>query len=192
MGGFNRNFRLSVMKKIDIENIIDLHGGHFSYDELRGIATKGSPENLNLGFLCSYLDWRGWHGFSTMVLSAYRPGSDKDDAHNGFAIDSVLWKSWKKEVVHPKTQWLLATTWPFQGVGIYFDWGYNGKPVVGLHCDTLENKRRPVRWLRITREVNGEETKLYYYQSTKDGSFFNKKVQEKITLDDAIKNYWKR
>lgn len=177
------------MNRSEIQQLIDSHGGHFTVDELRGISTKGNPENFKRSFLDSLFGWRGWHGFSTMLLSGYRPSSDEDDAHNGWAGDVVLWEEWKKRFVDPYQQWLLATTWPFQGVGIYFDWSYNGKPVVGLHVDNLDNNRRPVRWLRLTMEVNGKEQQYYFYQSIRNGRFFNKDLNESITLDEAINQF---
>lgn len=173
-----------------IKDLIRVNGDNFTVQELRGITTDGNPENLQRAFLSSFLAWRTWHGFSSMVLSAYRPNDAPGKAHReGVAIDVLLWELWRKTEVDPYQQWLLATTWPFQGVGIYFDWEYNGNPVCGLHVDGLNNARRPLRWLRLTKRINGKFTKLYYYQNTKTGKFYNNHLKETITLKQAIKKY---
>jgi hypothetical protein len=86
--------------------------------------------------------------------------------------------------------WLLATTWPFQGVGLYFDWSYRSLaakadiPAIGLHVDGWAGnspRQRPLRWLRI----NG----LYYYQSVLDGTFYCKTNRKTITLNEALKRH---
>jgi len=172
------------MNKKELQNIIQKFGGKFTVEELEGITTKGNPENINLAFLSSFLAWRMWHGFSTMVLSAYRPGDTK--AHGqGLAIDCVLWNIWKKQTIDIEHLWRIATTWPFWGVGLYFDWDADktdGVDVIGVHVDFLQTPgKRPLRWIRL----NGK----YYYQDLKTGLFYNSDLDKTISLKEAITLY---
>lgn len=148
--------------------------------------------DLDYDFFVEVLRFRHWTGLSTLITSAYRPGDPR--AHGkGLAVDLIMFDVWKKDVTDPLRQWLLGTTWPFKGVGIYFDWNYykNGKaiPAVGLHVD-CGNTSRPVRWLRVEAEINGKPEKLYYYQNTTNGLFWNKKTQGTLELEDVIKRLW--
>lgn len=154
-----------------------------------------SITDMDYDYLESFLQWRLWAERYMLITSAYRPGDPR--AHGqGLALDVILFNEWLQEVTDPIEQWQKATTWPFLGVGIYFDWHYTDKngdyrKAVGLHVDRHVSKR-PVRWLRMTKEVSGKSKpqRLYYYQSTKTGLFYNNDINETVSLNDAIKR-WK-
>ncbi len=174
------------MTRSDYLAIIDAYGGHF---KLREFEIQDSIDSMDLGFLQSFLAWRQWTGIPTMITSAWR-GDDTGSHGNGKAIDCLLFSRWKSEQISALNHWLLATTWPFQGVGLYVDWSYKcskskaGIPAVGLHVDGWSgnsNKQRPLRWLRMDG--------LYYYQSVMNGTFYCKTNQQTITLDHALKAY---
>ena len=78
---------------------------------------------------------------------------------------------------------LPATTWPFQGVGLYFDWNYKRPmtkvsfPPIGLHLDWWSGStpgQRPLSWLRIGG--------FYYYQSVVDETYYCKTNREPYPL----------
>jgi len=174
------------MTRSDYLAIIDAYGGHF---KLREFEIQDSIDSMDLGFLQSFLAWRQWTGIPTMITSAWR-ANDPNSHGEGKAIDCLLFTKWKDEQASALNHWLLATTWPFQGVGLYFDWSYRSPvtktdvPAIGLHVDGWAGnspRQRPLRWLRI----NG----LYYYQSVTDGTFYCKTNRKTITLDEALKRY---
>jgi len=70
-----------------------------------------------------FLAWRQWTGLQTVITSAWRR-NDPNAHGDGKAIDCLLFTKWKDEQATALNHWLLATTWPFQGVGLYFDWSY--------------------------------------------------------------------
>lgn len=168
------------------------HG--FSEDELI-IRKHTSITDLDFDTLKLLFEFRNWPviialGIKMLVTSAYRDGDD--GAHGeGKAFDLVLFSEWLWETIEPMQLWLLATTFPWRGVGIYFDWKYVNKkgeevPCVGIHVDNSRKGNRPLRWLRITKKVEGVPTKLYYYQDTTTGLFYNRKLKEVMELEDAI------
>jgi len=174
------------MTRSDYLAIIDAYGGHF---KLREFEIQDSIGRMDTGFLQSFLAWRQWTGTPTMITSAWR-GGDTGSHGNGKSIDCLLFSQWKSEQISALNHWLLATTWPFQGVGLYFDWSYRNPvtkadiPAIGLHVDGWAGSRpgqRPLRWLRIGG--------LYYYQSIADGTFFCKTNKKTITLQEAIDSY---
>jgi hypothetical protein len=123
-----------------------------------------------------------------MISSAWRKGDPKSHGR-GLAFDVLLFDQWLSSQVSELQHWLLATTWGFNGVGLYFDWSYTNKegnkvPAIGLHVDGWagnDQSQRPLRWLRI----NGH----YYYQSLASGHFYCKSTKRSITLDEAIRRY---
>lgn len=174
------------MKRNDYLALLDSYGGSFS---MREFEIQGSIEHMDPAFLRSVLAWRQWTGLPTMITSAWRKGDPRSHG-KGMAIDCLLFTQWRVKQASAINHWLLATTWPFQGVGLYFDWSYRCPktradiPAVGLHVDGWSGntpKQRPLRWLRI----NG----LYYYQSVADGTFFCQTNRKTITFDKALKLY---
>jgi len=174
------------MTHSDYLAIIDAYGGHFKIHEFHIQDTIGRMET---GFLQSFLAWRQWTGIPTMITSAWRYNDQKSHG-KGKAIDCLLFAQWRVKQVSAMNHWLLATTWPFQGVGLYFDWSYRCPttkadiPAIGLHVDGWSGKshgQRPLRWLRIGGH--------YYYQSMVNGDFYCKTNQQSITLQEAIKRY---
>ncbi|MDR8389859.1 hypothetical protein NC796_01835 [Aliifodinibius sp. S!AR15-10] len=175
------------MNRHDYLALLDSYGNHFSPGEFE-IQGPGTLARLDVGFLRSFLAWRTWHGLPTMITSAWRKGDPKSHGR-GLAFDVLLFEEWLAGQPSALQHWLLATTWGFQGVGLYFDWTYSNKkgeqvPAIGLHVDGWSGggrSRRPLRWLRIDG--------LYYYQSLTRGDFYCKTNRNTITLDDAIKRY---
>lgn len=181
------------MSKQQYVNAIEKYGGNFTANEF-ALREGASMTDLDYEFFLQILQFRQWAGFPMLVSSAYRPGDD--GAHgNGFALDFIMFNTWKKEVLDPWRQWRMATTWPFTGVGIYFDWYYyiDGRriPAVGLHTDCEISEDRPQRWLRIEAEHDEEFQKLYYYQDVKTGRFYNSDIQRNIELADVIESVWR-
>lgn len=146
-----------MAKKKKYLEAISRFGNNFTQTEFE---IQTGIEYLDFDFFKSFLKWRQWHGIPTKITSAFRIGDG--GAHGeGQAIDCILFKDWLRSEISALQQWLLATTWPFYGVGIYYDWNY-----IGLHVDKWENPdKRPQRWLR--------EDGTYFYQSTKDSKFYN-------------------
>lgn len=170
-------------------NLIQSSTG-FSVKEL--VLTEGTDiTDLDYETLRLLLHFRRWSGISTMVTSAYRPGDD--GAHGlGKAFDLVLFKEWLRETIHYEHLWRLATTFPWWGVGIYFDWEFVNKegervPCVGIHVDNHTGSNRPLRWIRITKEIDGKPVRLYYYQDVESGLFYNSNLKETMGLNDALK-----
>ncbi len=171
----------------DYTALFDSYGNHFSIGEFE-IQGPGTIERMDIGFLRSFLAWRQWHGLQALITSAWRKGDQKSHGH-GFAFDVLLFDRWLSSQPSPLQHWLLATTWGFQGVGLYFDWSFTNKkgnkvPAIGLHVDGWagnSRSQRPLRWLRIDG--------LYYYQSLTCGDFYCKTNKQSITLDEAIKRH---
>lgn len=164
-----------------IQQIIDIHGGSFTPEEFGPKRAHMNPEMVEHD-----VRFRNSHGYPTLLTSTYRP----EGPHKIGATDKVLYKDWKKRQPEPMELWRLATTWPFWGVGIYFDWVVDeGKPtehqVVGLHNDIVEpgKRDRPLRWLRTFGR--------YFYQSTANGKFYEKSSGDETTLEEEIDN-WKQ
>ena len=177
------------MRRPDYLALIDAYGGNFGINEFE---IQDSIKRLDTGFLQSFLAWRQWTGVPTMITSAWRSG-DTGSHGNGKAIDCLLFSKWKSKQISALNHWLLATTWPFQGVGLYFDWNYKLPatktivPAVGLHVDGWSgnaHRQRPLRWLRMDG--------LYYYQSVMDGTFYCKTNQKTITLEQALLHHESR
>ena len=135
---------------------IQKYGNNFTLNEFN---IQAGVEYLDYNFFVSFVRWRQWHGIPIYISSAYR--IDDSGAHGaGMAIDCILFKEWMSTAISEQRSWLLATTWPFLGVGIYYDWNY-----IGLHVDSWDKPdKRPLRWLR--------EENNYYYQSLTNGKFY--------------------
>ncbi|MEX2352209.1 MAG: hypothetical protein WD529_07230 [Balneolaceae bacterium] len=174
------------MTSQDYIALIDSYGGHFS---LREFHIQDGIERMDTSFLRSYLAWRKWHGFSTLISSTWR--KDDPNAHGkGMAIDNLLFTQWREAQPTAMHHWLLASTWPFKGVGLYFDWNYLDRsrnrdiPAIGLHVDGWDGDRpgqRPLRWLRIDGN--------YYYQSVTYGSFYCQANGQTTSLQKAINQH---
>lgn len=159
-----------------IEKIIRENGGNFTAPEFLPGRSK-----LNARLIKEVVQFRNWHGYSSYITSAYR---DKG-AHSIGAIDKILYSKWKQEQPEPIHLWRIATTWPWMGVGIYFDWTHDGRDVVGLHLDIVQPKdrNRPLRWIRAEGD--------YYYQSLINGRFYNTDKGVDTTLEKEIA-IWKQ
>lgn len=175
------------MKTEDYTALLDSYGNHFSIGEFE-IQGPGTIEKMDIGFLRSFLAWRQWHGLPTLISSAWRKGDPKAHGH-GFAFDVLLFERWLEHQPSALRHWLLATTWGFKGVGLYFDWTFTNTsgekvPAIGLHVDGWDGNshaQRPLRWLRMDG--------LYYYQSLASGNFYCKTNRQTITLQQAIDRY---
>lgn len=174
------------MTSQDYIALIDSYGGHFC---LREFHIQDGIEHMDTSFLRSYLAWRQWHGFSTLISSAWRK-NDPNSHGKGMAIDNLLFTQWRQSQTTAMQHWLLATTWPFKGVGLYFDWSYSDRssnwdiPAIGLHIDGWDGNRsgqRPLRWLRIGGN--------YYYQSVEHGSFYCQANGKTTSLQQAINQF---
>lgn len=169
------------------------YGNHFSPKEF-SIRQDTEMTDLQFHFFEEVLRFRQWANLTMLPTSAYRPG-DRGAHGFGLALDVILFNDWKTIVTNPLEQWLKATTWPWLGVGIYFDWQFvdkdgNRKPAVGLHLDLHRQGDRPLRWLRFTEEIDGEPKQLYFYQNTTNGRFFNSKTQRTVELVNVISRLW--
>jgi hypothetical protein len=154
-----------------IRQIIDDNGGNFKPEEF----LKGRT-NLHPTIITEIVQWRNWHGYSVQITSAYR---ETGSHTTGKAIDCLVWKQWKQTQPTPEHLWRLITTWPFLGVGLYFEWGDG----IGIHVDIIrEERQRPLRWLRIDGH--------YYYQNVQHGNFWCQDIQEMITLEKAFRVHW--
>lgn len=160
------------------------YGNRFTVDEFEPVH-EGSITRIQLAFFNQFLAFRKWLGLPMMVTSAWREGNS--GAHpKGLAIDTIPFNSWMDTVADPVHQWTAATTFGFQGVGIYFDWKYykDGKkqPAVGLHLDGWNSSKRPLRWFRTGGQY-------YFYQNVVDGRFYCDELNESLTFDQALKKY---
>ena len=152
-----------------IAEIINDCGGNFTPSEF-----LDRREHLYPNMIQELVSWRNWHGFSTQITSAYR---ETGSHYTGKAIDVLVWDKWQETQPEPMHLWRLATTWPFLGVGIYFDWNDG----VGLHLDVIRSERqRPLRWIRARGN--------YYYQMTSTGRFWDSDGN-RTTLATEIKRY---
>lgn len=173
-----------------LKHLIKENGSNFAVNEFnpagQGIASLKRPIVDNI------LGFRAWSGLSMLLTSLYRDGDD--GAHGqGLAGDFILFEKWLETLADPWTVWTLATTWPFQGVGIYFDWSFtdkdgNRRTAVGIHADLLPPSKgsRPLRW--IAKKVDG---KRHYFYQRPDGLFYASGLSEPITLYSAVRQYEK-
>lgn len=143
------------MTDLAIQKIIEREGGNFTPSEF-----LEDRHNMQPKIIKEFVRFRNWHDIQTQITSAYRPTGSH---HFGIALDFLLWLDWRKSQPDILHMWRLVTSWPWLGVGIYFDWD-NG---VGFHVDLIRppKRDRPLRWLRIGGE--------YYYQSLEDGEFYH-------------------
>lgn len=175
------------------EKFIKDHGDNFDLSEF-SIRPGTGPQDLDWQHFKAEILFRKWHGYPTMITSAFRPG-DPNAHGDGLATDKILFYTYREHIVEPRVQWRLATTYPWMGVGLYFDWEFTdrqgrSRSACGIHTDSQTKEDRPLRWLRTTQIIDDEETELYYYQNPHTGLFYNKLKNELITLDDAIRNFW--
>ena len=158
------------MNDFDIDLLVNEGGGGFKAEEF-----LGARENLTEDIILQTALFRNWTGWMTQITSAWR---ETGSHYLGKSIDALLWTKWKEEQPEPSVIWNRLTTWPWQGVGIYFDWNDG----LGVHWDLVspEERDRPLRWLR----VNG----IYYYQK-EDDNFYTKEGDKVTCLEDEI-NAW--
>lgn len=152
------------MKDYQIKRLIEQYSAPFTPEEF-----LDGRSNLTKKVIRATLQFRLWHGYKMQITSAYRStGSHK----YGSSIDALLWSKWQQKQPDPMEIWLTLTTWPWHGMGIYFDWNDG----LGIHYDLVPYsfRKRPLRWLR----VGG----VYYYQSTVTGLFHHEDYPD-ITKD---------
>lgn len=153
------------------KQLIDANGGSFKPKEF-----LPGRQHMKKKMIKEFILFRNWHGWMTQITSAYR----STGSHvYGTAIDFLLWSEWQTSQPSPEQIWRVATTWPWMGVGIYFDWNDG----IGLHVDlvTQTQRQRPLRWLR----VNG----LYHYQALNDGLFYNYEMDRITSIGEQINNH---
>jgi|SRR5690625_2130800 len=153
-----------------ILSVINANGGNFRANEF-----LNGRENLTKKIIEQLTIFRNWHGYPTLITSAYRlTGSHR----LGTAIDQIIWKKWRVNQPDPIELWNIATTFPWHGVGLYFDWHLG----IGLHTDLVaySQRERPLRWIRVNHQ--------YYYQRF-DGYFYSKITGQRKSLDDEIARY---
>jgi len=174
------------MNRADYLALIDSYGGHFALCEFE---IQGGIDRMDPAFMRSVLAWRQWTGLPTMITSAWRENDPRTHG-KGMAIDCLLFTRWKTEQASPIRHWLLGTTWPFMGAGLYFDWSYFSRtqnqriPAIGLHLDGWDGDKpgqRPLRWLRIGGQ--------YYYQNLSTGLFYCRANGQTTTLAKAISQH---
>lgn len=174
------------------KDYIDLISSRSGFSQKELIVIGGTDiTDLDYDSLVKLYDFREWSGISTLVTSAYRPGDPRTHGL-GEAFDLILFEQWLEKTIDPMHLWRLATTFPWNGVGIYFDWTYSNPsgrkvPCTGIHVDNHSGSNRPLRWLRITKTIDGEDKQLYYYQNVTNGLFYNSKLKESMELNDAYK-----
>ena len=122
-------------------------------------------DRMDSDFLNKVDRFRSWHGFPTLITSDWRDSATS--AHGrGVALDMVLFlpRYWRTKQPSWFTIWQIAHQYGFRGIGVYFDWKVDGKPVIGLHVDDSDDdSRRPLSWVRISGR--------YYYFRSHKGTF---------------------
>lgn len=156
----------------EIQRIIDEEGGNFKPSEfLSGRAS------LSADLIRHTVRWRNWHGFLCQPTSYFRTSGSHG---TGLAGDDLLWLpgQWRKQQPDPMTIWNALTTYPWLGVGIYFDWNDG----IGVHKDLIwpPERQRPLRWLRARG--------TYYYQEL-SGRFYARHTNTWTTLEEEIEKY---
>lgn len=163
------------MNDQQIQKVIDDNGGNFRPSEF-----LAGRENIPKKMFAGIVQFRNWSGYMMQITSGYRSSG----AHSFGAFDFLMWKKWRKSQPDPSEIWRLVTTWPWMGVGIYFDWNDG----IGIHVDlcTPNQRQRPLRWLRTNN--------IYYYQSTGNGLFYTNKANVQVvkSLESEIKGYNKK
>lgn len=155
-----------------INELVTAHGGGFRADEFLSGREKLSPYTVD-----QIIQFRNWHNISMQITSAWRPPGGHS---TGQAIDFLLWQEWRKRQPDIRYMWRVVTTWPWMGIGIYFDWNDG----IGFHVDTIAPpvRDRPLRWIR----TDGK----YYYQRISDGLFYHNSG-ESTSLENEITKYLK-
>lgn len=172
------------------QKTIDSLGGGFTVAEFepnQGADIRQTKDDL----IENVVLFRNFHGYPSLLTSVFRPGDD--GAHGrGLAADMILFYKWLTDPLDPWELWRIATTWPFWGVGIYFDWTFidkNGErqKAPGIHVDLLrgDQAKRPLRW--FAKEIEGE--RRYFYQRPDNGLFYAAGIDGGRTLEYAIKEF---
>ena len=86
------------------------------------------------GIVGGCVDVHGTHGHAERSYHRADRGCKAIDFH--FVVD-----------VEPRLQFYEITKAGFTGIGIYYDWKWNGKKVTGFHVD-LRPKKATQRWCR--------------------------------------------
>lgn len=104
------------------------------FDKLRYFTKEefGTNANkLNEDLLMHLDKLRAAVGFPLYITSAYREG-DKGYHGRGLALDIVC-PAWDKSYI--EFYEVVKNTDFFNGIGLYANWTYKGKKVVGVHID---------------------------------------------------------
>lgn len=184
---------------------IDLINGspHFSRAEIER-GDKDAMAGIDPDYLKAVIDFRGWHGRSTLISSFYRAG-DSGAHGEGRASDQVLFEQYGVTPCSPIEMYTRATQWPFTGVGLYLDWGFTNtstgkvEPTPGIHVDRATTRTRPLRWVAASYLagqpvtpliLGGQERKkakrVFYYQDPADGLFKAQGVSKSYSLAEFI------
>ncbi len=155
-----------------ITELVQTHGGGFQPYEFLSDRQKLNPDTVDF-----FIQFRNWHNLTTQITSTWRTTGSHS---TGQAIDFLFWQEWRKRQPDILYMWRVVTTWPWMGIGIYFDW----KDGVGFHVDTIPpaDRLRPLRWIRSGRK--------YFYQSLSNGLFYHKSG-ESTSLETEIQKYLK-
>lgn len=165
------------MNDVRIRKIIEREGGNFEVREF-----QGDRRRLRKRIMEHIVRWRNWHGFPFQITSAWRESGSHS---TGLAIDGLIWQKgkWRLGQPEPMHIWRLATTYPWMGVGIYFDWDDG----IGLHLDLIQPsvRERPLRWFRVDHK--------YFYQHPKSGKFIHSSDDHfaVLSLDQIIEEHQK-
>lgn len=164
------------MNNSQIQTIIDQEDGNFVPQEF------GLYRNyLKKDVILHIVRWRNWFdelGYKFQITSGWRP----EGSHStGLCIDGLIWKEWRKIQPEPEVIWRLMTTYPWLGVGIYFDWNDG----VGCHLDLIwpPVRDRPLRWFRAEGK--------YFYQHPVSGKFIHSSKEHfaVLSLEEMIEHY---
>ena len=161
-------------------------------------------------YLQNVIDFRGWHGRSTLISSFYRPG-DSGAHGEGRASDQILFEQYGVTPCSPDEMYTRATLWQFTGVGLYLDWGFTNRntgkiePTAGIHVDRAKTRPRPLRWvaasylagqpvtpLLLGKEERKKAKRVFYYQDPTDGLFKAKGVSKSYSLAEFIDLHYQR
>ncbi|MEO1023444.1 MAG: hypothetical protein AAFW89_12945 [Bacteroidota bacterium] len=174
------------MTREEHDALLIRHGGHFKISEFE---IQGPIDRMNTMHLIHQLEFRKWHGFSTLITSAWRKNDPRYHGL-GLATDQILFHTWMETPLPAIHQFNLACLHGFRGVGVYLDWSFtdrsgNKQRTAGIHVDSGDRRNRPLRW--FCREI--EDEPYFYYMNPETGLFANKDLGEALTLHQAVEQY---
>lgn len=110
----------------------------------------GDFSKMNPALLTKLDAWRDYIGIPVLVTSGTQGvHTDGSEHYKGNAVDVIV-PSWSKPLID---LYFSAERFGFNGIGIYRDWTYLGKPFGGLHLDVRDlasnNALREARWIGV-------------------------------------------